>query len=70
MKVKDFDELEAENKKLGETVKELKKVNEMLESDLETVNKLFNEQEALTNSYKAVLLDLLKETYETEKDHA
>lgn len=63
MKVKDFDELEAENKKLSETVKELK-------SDLETLNKLFNEQKALINSYKAVLLDLLKETYETEKDHA
>lgn len=63
MKVKDFDELEFGNKKLSETVKELK-------SDLETLNKLFNEQKALINSYKAVLLDLLKETYETEKDHA
>lgn len=70
MKVKDFDELEAENKRLSETVKELKKVIEMLESDLETLNKLFNEQEALTNSYKTVLMDLLKGTYETVNNHA
>lgn len=62
MKVEDFDEFKAENKKLSEIVKELKKVNEMLESDLETTNKLFDEQKALTESYKAVLLDLLKGT--------